>query len=193
MLQIIIRPNDRYSLGECAQMAVEAGAKWLQLAVSDGDIDALREEIDEIVTLCRDGGVILTVEDRPDLARDFGLHGVFLHAGSQSPVAVRENLGAEAIIGAEAGSAGTAMSLYKADIDYVTVNLADSSAASVLADIRKAGCEVPVVACIPDAMLDDDAVAKAVAAGFSGACVGTAIFTGGDPVARIEGILKTIS
>jgi len=37
MVQILIRPNDKFSISEMAQMAIEAGAAWIVLSVGNGD------------------------------------------------------------------------------------------------------------------------------------------------------------
>lgn len=76
-----------------AQMAIEGGCGWLVLRVPDyGDYE-LRQICPEIVELCRESSVMLTVEDRPELAKEFGMHGVYLHIGAGVPTSVREQLG----------------------------------------------------------------------------------------------------
>ena len=194
MLQIILTPNDKYSLAESAQMAVEAGAMWLQLSLPDMSDEMIREEVRDIVTLCRESGVILTIEDRPDMARELGLHGVFLHTGKASPVSVREELGPEAIIGTEIGSADAALSMARADIDYVAMSPETQNCAPVIADIRSAGCEIPVVAYAPRTSLFDEETDAVMAQGFSGICGGARIFAeDGDPVVKIESVLRHLS
>ena len=121
MLQIIISPSERYSIGEMAQMAVEAGATWLVLSLPETDAGAMREMCADIVELCRESGVMLSVENNVVAARELALHGVFLSNNEVSPVKVREELGAEAIIGAVVGTPDAALSLERADIDYVAL------------------------------------------------------------------------
>lgn len=194
MLQIIIRPNDRYSLAESAQMAVEAGAMWLQLAVGDMPDEIVRQEAADIVTLCRDGGVILTIENRVDVARELGLHGVFLTESDKSPLQVREELGPEAIVGTVTGSPDAAVSMSNADIDYVALTPSVKEPADLIAAVRNAGCQIPVVAYRPGSRLDNGEVAAIMAAGYSGICGGDRIFIGDpDPVKRIEDILAQLS
>lgn len=57
--------------------------------------------------------------------RELSLHGVFLTKNDASPVKVREELGAEAIIGAIVGTPDAALSLERADIDYVALTKSD--------------------------------------------------------------------
>ncbi len=194
MLQIIISPNNKYSLAESAQMAVEAGAMWLQLSVGDMADEVLRQEAADIVTLCRDGGVILTIENRVEMARELGLHGVFITDDRHSPVLVRQDLGPEAIVGTVVGASDAAVSMANADIDYVALAPSCKNAAELIAAVRSTGCMIPVVAYRPDSDLNDNEIAAIMGDGFSGICGGNAIFEQhADPVKRIEEILRKLS
>ena len=189
MIQIIISPNPQYSLSEMAQMACEAGAAWLVLSLPEGS-DELRDEIEQIVQLCRDGGVILTAE-RADIAREHKLHGVFIDSADVSAVKLREEFGAEAIIGAIVRSAESAAALARADIDYVALRPGEVDAPALIASLRSTGCNIPVVALVPDMEAGSDAAAF-MAQGFSGICTGKRFFTGSNPVADIEQLLNTL-
>ena len=173
-----------------AQMAVEAGAAWLQLRVPEVSDAELREVCPDIISMCREGGVILTIEDRVEMARELGLHGIFLHKGAASPVAVRQDLGPEAIIGAEIGSPDAAATLEKADIDYVALSETGAGAVALINDIRAAACPIPVVAYVPDEALTPDVVTRLLGEGFSGICSEGGFFSAADPVAAIENVLK---
>ena len=96
MLQIIISFSERYSIGEMAQMAVEAGASWLVLSLPGNDAGQTREMCADVVELCRESGVMLSIENCVESARELAMHGVFLTDKNISPVKVREELGAEA-------------------------------------------------------------------------------------------------
>ncbi|MCM1067614.1 MAG: thiamine phosphate synthase [Muribaculaceae bacterium] len=173
-----------------AQMACEAGAEWLVLALPEGT-EGLRDELEQIVTLCRDGGVIVTA-DNVEVARELGLHGVFVDGAETSAVRLREELGAEAIIGTIIRSSDSAPALQRADIDYVALRPEEVDAAAVIAGIRAAECQIPVVAYVPAMKVDADAAAAYMAQGFSGICAGTRFFDGADPVAEIEQLLNAI-
>ena len=123
MLQYLLTPSEEYSRAELAQMAIEGGCKWIVLPTDGLDDAAVREECSEIVPLCREAEVILTLTDRPELARELGLHGVYLTGGCGiTPAKVREELGAEAIIGVEVSSAASIKPLEAMDIDYAVLN-----------------------------------------------------------------------
>lgn len=190
MLQIILETNDTYSLSEMAQMAIEGGCAWLQLNVAGLSDDELRLSVPEIVELCRENGTMLTVADHPELAKEFGLHGVLLHLGAVSPLQVREELGAEAVIGAEIGAAESAVSLAKADIDYVILSEDIDDASKTIAQTRAAGCNIPFVAVTDDFTIDN--FRKLFAQGFDGICAAASIFSTHDPVAEINRISEQL-
>lgn len=189
MLQVIITPGDKYSLAEEAQMAVEAGAQWLQLRVPQMSDEAIREAAPDIISLCREAGVMLTIEDNIAMARELGLHGVFIHAGA-NPVKVREELGAEAVIGTIIGSADSAVAMSRADIDYVA--LTEDVSSALIADVRTAGCRIPVVAYRPGSLFTEGEVEGLMTEGFSGLCGADGVFSTDDPVGRIEKILRQL-
>lgn len=187
MLQIIISPSERYSIGEMAQMAVEAGATWLVLSLTETDAGAMREMCADIVELCRESGVMLSVENNVEAARELALHGVFLTNNEVSPVKVREELGAEAIIGAVVGTPDAALSLERADIDYVALRQSDPALIMV---VRNAEGKIPVVAYMPDFVPTPENIALIKTDGFSGLCAGPKFFEAEDPVASVS---ETIS
>ncbi len=181
MLQVLIEINDRYSLPEMAQMAVEAGCGWIVLGAGISEAEK-REHYPAIVELCRESGVMLTATGDVEAAKEYGLHGVFLPLGAVSPLKVREELGAEAVIGAEAGEGSVILELERADIDYVAVR-PDAKAASIIAEVRGAGSNFPIVAYAESASLEE--VASLKETGYSGICCGKALFELADPIERI--------
>lgn len=187
MLQVLIEKNDRYSLTEVAQMAIEAECSWLVLA---GGLDETekRESYPDIVEMCRQSGVMLSVEDEPEVAKEYGMHGVFLSKGGLSPIKMREELGPEAVIGAEVGASSVAAELARADIDYVSLPVAMpvEEAAAIIAETRLAGTKIPFVArCKASEEAD-----VMMAAGFSGICCGKALYESGDPVENIASLRR---
>ena len=122
MLQFIARINDRYSVAELAQMAIEGGCHWVELDLPDASDDFVRETALELKNLCMETGTFLTIVDRPEVAKEAGLHGVQLRgANARRAAEVREELGAEAIIGIEAAGADAILRTQNLDIDYATL------------------------------------------------------------------------
>lgn len=193
MLQFQLRPNPRYSLAELAQMAIEGGCGWIVLSAPGVTDEALREEFAELVPLCREAEVILTVEDRPEAAREHGLHGVYLSSTSGiSPAKVREELGAEAIIGVEAGSASTIRPLEAMDIDYAVLSptLSIDKCEEIIRDVRSAGATLPIVAAFPPTA---EIAAELISRGASGILAGKYISGADDPVEATRRLTAAIA
>ncbi len=186
MLQFIAQINDRYSVAETVQMAIEGGCRWIQLHLPDLSDEDIRQMAGDIVEMCREAAAFLTIEDRPELAKELGLHGVHLKdLKGRSAASYRDELGPEAVIGIESGSASSILSLRNADIDYVTTP-ADMSAeaiAELIATVREAGIELPIVAM--GEISPEDAVVY-IAAGASGIATGMHIIASKDPVRETE-------
>lgn len=193
MLQIRLTPDDRYSIAEMAQMAIEGGCGWIQLDTAGMDEAALREIGKELVPLCKETGTMLTLENNVGMARELGVHGVFL-TGDHNPVAVREELGPEAIIGVYNASADAAVSMERADIDYLIIpaDVKDEEAARIITDTRKAGAEIPFVSLSGRAPMTADGFAAILSLGFAGILAGSEMFKADDPVEHIEKIIATL-
>ncbi len=186
MIQILLDKNEKYSMTEMAKIAVEAGCGWLILP--DTDIEKFRTDIPDIVDLCREAGVILTVRNDIDSAREFGLHGIMLDLGN-NPIAARGDLGAEAIIGCVIADSSAASALSMADIDYFIL---EPSQADIIEKARNAAVENHFVALCKGADIDNDTIDTIRAAGFSGICADSSIFNDENPEERIARLTKTI-
>lgn len=193
MLQFIAQTNDRYSVEESIQMAIEGGCRWIQLhlpGLTDEDIKAMSGDI---IALCCESAAFLTVEDRPELAKELGLHGVHLTSASdRSAAKVREELGPEAVIGVEVSSAAAVMALRNADIDYVTLpaDMAVGEIAELVSVVRDAEITTPIVA--TGDITPEDALVY-MAAGVSGIATGKPIIDAKDPVKEVELMLNNLN
>lgn len=182
MLQFIARINDKYSVAETAQMAIEGGCKWIELDLPGCSDEFVRNTALELKNLCVETGTFLTIVDRPEVAREAGLHGVQLRGTrAAEAAAVREQLGAEAIIGIEAASAADILKVQNLDIDYATLpaGLPLERVAAIVADVRKAESRLPVVA---SGEFSPEEAIEAIVAGASGVAVSSAIISADDPV-----------
>ena len=193
MLQFIAQTNDRYSVAETVQMAIEGGCRWIQLhlpEMSDDDIKALAPDI---IAICRDASAFLMIEDRPELARELGLHGVHVVTVSdRSAAKIREELGPEAVIGVDVTSAAGVTALRNADIDYVTLpaDMAVGEITELVSTVRDAGIETPIVA--TGDITPEDALVY-MAAGVSGIATGRPIIDAKDPVAEVRLMLDCLN
>ncbi len=198
MLQYILTGSERYSVAELAQMAIEGGCQWIDLCLPAMTDEEIRAAVaPDVVEMCREGGVFLTVSDRPELARELGLHGVRLSARffaehpSDTPAKLREDLGPEAVIGVETADPTAVAALVAADIDFVTLPAAFTSARreAFVAELRDAGRHLPVVAQGDFSPAD---CAVALAEGCNGVAVGKTITDAPDPTEAVREILDVI-
>lgn len=192
MLQIILpRDNDKYSVPELAQMAIEGGCRWLRLDGTDSSDEYIRELCAEIVPLCRESGVMLSLDGKAELAKELGLHGVHIADKNVQPAAVREDLGPEAVIGVTCCDPALALMLMKADIDYVQLpdDFDDDRIAGFMIDFRELDPHYPVVALGGDSAATAAAV---MALGVSGIAVDMGRLKGDDPVKAVADILASV-
>ena len=191
MLQYILSDNTNYSVGELAQMAIEGGCQWICIHLPEADDSEIRESVEpDVIQLCRESGVFLTIDDRPTLSRDLGLHGVrlsrrfFLDNPDNTPLSVREDLGPEAIIGIELTDLSALPQLIQADIDFATIRMKDSIEDMVgfIYKLRQINKTFPIVA---EGDFDTEQVAALIEKGYSGVAIGRPISNAKDPVEAI--------
>ena len=196
MLQIIVENSDKYSIPELAQMAIEGNCGWIQLHMPDADDSEVREVCAELIPLCKETSTILTLEDRPELARELGIHGVHLTAAAGvSARSVRENLGPEAIIGAEVADAQSIITLKGADIDYVTLppSLDRTRCAGIIDAATSAGCGIPVVVSAPRNINPQEIAALMADTHAAGVAMSSTVITAEpDPADTVRKIIDTL-
>lgn len=199
MLQYILTPDERYSAGELAQMAIEGGCGWISINAPELSDEQLREALaPDVVEMCREAGVFLTLDDRPELARELGLHGVrlsreFLFAHpAQTPMALREELGPEAVIGVETSDPSVVPGLLPADIDFVTLPADFDSEArrGFVNRLKELDVAIPVVA---SGDFTPEKACEAIADGCRGVAVGSAITGAPDPVVATAALINALA
>lgn len=123
MLQFTARDTGRFSMAETAQMALEGGCRWIDMAFpEEAATDEVRSVAGEIKEMCQEAGAFLVIRDRVDEARQLGLHGVYLSCGGlKGAFAARDALGPEAVVGAAVYAAPDIEEAARGDIDYVTL------------------------------------------------------------------------
>lgn len=199
MLQYILTESHRWSPAELAQMAVEGGCLWISIDLPDLTDAEIREIVEpDIIEMCREASVFLTVDDRPDLARELGLHGVrlskkyFLEHTETTPLSMREELGPEAVIGIELTDPTALPSLVPADLDFVTLPRSVNSADRVrfIEAIKNLGIAIPVV---QEGCRTVDEAIEAMVDGCSGVAVSSMVSDSKDPVTTIRDILYALA
>lgn len=193
MLQFIVQTNDRYSIEETAQIAIEGGCRWIQLHLPDLTDSEIKSIAPSLIELCRETAVFLLIEDRPELAKELGLHGIHITLSSSlSPAALREELGPEAVIGVDVSTSQAIIDLRNADIDYVSISseLGIEKISDIIEEVRKAEIEIPVV--VTGDISPEDAVAY-IAVGASGIATSKPLIESKDPVRETEIMIHNLS
>jgi len=179
---------------ELAQMAIEGGCTWIQVRLPENSgADVSRETLTDLVTVCREASAFLIFEDKAELAREMGVHGVHIsHGGLAKAVETRELLGPEAVVGVELATATDIDAAQRADIDYVSLpaSMPMDRAAQLIAYVRTSAITIPIVA---TGCNTPSEVPIFMAAGFNGLAIGTAIYEAADPVARTKEFIKALT
>lgn len=111
--------QSRYSHVDLARMAIEGGADTIQFRQKKGTSLELYNNAEAIITLCRDAGVTMIVDDRIDIAFAVDADGV--HLGQKDipiPVA-RKLLGENKLIGGSATDFDELKKVIDSGADYV--------------------------------------------------------------------------
>lgn len=203
MLQFITHPNDKYSIAEEVQMAIEGGCRWIQLRMKEASDEEIKAVALDIIPMCKDNGVILVIDDRVELTKELQVHGVHLGKDDMHPAQAREYLGAEAIIGATANTAADIIALRKVDIDYIGLGpfrytttksklspvLGLDGYRAIVKEVREAGINIPIVA-IGGITIDD--IEAIMSTGVNGIALSGEIINAENPTAHTANIFKKL-
>lgn len=191
MLQFIAEQNSKYSIAEQINLAIQGGCTWIQLHLPNNSDDEVRDILTEIIPICRKSGTILMLEDHPEIAREKGVHGVHLTNTSANARQLRQDFGAEAIIGINVVSAQGIPTLAKLDIDYVAIapELSMSDAKEIVDTVRSLNCNIPIVLTGDFNCLD---IANIRATGASGVATGKKLIADNDPTNAVAQLITAL-
>lgn len=196
MLIFIAKRHTGFTLIEQVNTAIQAGCGWIQVSVKDFTETEINDSMDSIVNECREQGVILTIEDNIELAEKYGVHGVYISDADANARAVRERMGAEAIIGIESKSASSVATLAAFDIDYVTLSdgMDIVQIAEFVKTVRDGGVSMPIVAVGKFACNNIRELCDADISGFA-LCMEDIMERAGEanPIKAVDEILTTIN
>lgn len=182
--------QSRFSHAEIARLALEVGVDAIQFREKrPWTTRELVEVAREILANCQRHGGTLVVDDRADVARAAGAHGLHLGRHDLDVATARAILGADAVIGGTANSYEEAARVWSSDVDYIGVgpiygtrskaNPAPAMGLETLARIC-ANSTVPVVAI---GSITADRIPEVLGAGAYGVAVLSAVVAAGDPPA----------
>lgn len=182
------------SHSEQVRIALDAGARWIQIRAKRMHDNELCRVAEEAVGLAHGTPSRILVNDRVEVALRSGAHGVHLGLEDLPVVEARLILGDRAVIGATAHTLQEAITQAEAGADYLGVGpfrwtdtktnlrpvLGPEGLRDLMNEIRKAGIELPVFA-IGGIRPDD--IKPILDAGADGAAVSSAINRANDPQA----------
>jgi thiamine-phosphate pyrophosphorylase len=116
--QFITHDIDQLTHIEQAQIACQAGAKWIQYRCLTKDDEALLKDINIIAEICDDWGATLIVTNHTHLNRKADIQGFHIEDMDADFVALREQLGEDITIGGSSNTAKGLLRLAAEGVDY---------------------------------------------------------------------------
>jgi thiamine-phosphate pyrophosphorylase len=158
--QFITHDIDQLTHIEQAQIACEAGAKWIQYRCLTKDDEALLKDINIIAEICDDWGATLIVTNHVHLNRKADIQGFHIEDMEADFLALREQLGEDITIGGSSNTAEGLLRLAAEGVDYagcgpfsITTTKPNNSAllgiegyAKVAALLKEKDIDMPVLA-----------------------------------------------
>lgn len=202
-LQYIPGEVSGFSRTELARIACEAGVRWIQLRIKEGDDFEWEKEAVEIVEVCREYDATIIINDRVDIAARMMADGVHLGKSDMDPLEARALLGEKAIIGATANTFSDVQLLVKKEVDYIGLGpfrftetkkdlspvLGIEGYQLILQQINKTGIKTPVYAI--GGIVEKD-IQPLMETGVSGIVVSGLITNSADKVATTKNIISCI-
>ena len=182
-----------------ARAYVKAGVRLLQVRAKAMPSGAFLDACDEVVAAAREAGALVTVNDRPDIARLSEAAGVHVGQDDLSIGAVRRLVGPDAIVGLSTHTPAQIDHASRAPISYVAVGPAfdtvskptgyDAVGLDLVRYAARSPGGRPVVA-IGGITLDR--APKVLEAGAASVAVISDLLTGGDPQARARAFVELL-
>ncbi len=116
-----------------ARRAIELNARWIHCDQPDA--------IGEMIELCREANVILTLESDEKKVMETLVHGVILNPGDTPAEKVREYLGPNAVIGCRVSSLFEIMNLAPLDVDFFVLSAPLDEFGNIVRMARSKGVE----------------------------------------------------
>jgi len=116
-----VRVQSRHTHEEIAELACAGGADVIQLRDKEMPDEAFMRVAEAILSVCRAHDAQLIINDRVEVARAVGAHGVHVGRDDMRVQDARVVLGTCAVIGTSAGNADQAQEAHRAGADYVGV------------------------------------------------------------------------
>lgn len=203
MLQFIT--NSKTVDGTIAQalQALAGGCRWVQVRMKDADDATVSEVVKTLLPKFNEHNAKLIIDDRVDLVKKLGAHGVHLGQNDMSPIVARVVLGDEKIIGFTVNNIRHAQEAISAPIDYIGMGpwrftttkqklapiLGAEGIKSIVSYLHQNDVSVPVVA-IGGITIDD--VPEVMATGVSGVAISGEIAKADNPIEQTKRFIESL-
>lgn len=203
-LQFITHQTERFTPFEGAKAALAGGCRWIQLRMKDTGKEELLHTARRLRALCDSYQAVLIIDDHVDVALQSGADGVHLGKADMDPVAAREILGSQKIIGGTANTIEDIRELVAKNVNYIGLGpfrftetkknlsalLGIEGYRRIFEECRREGIELPVVAI---GGITDRDIPEILSAGASGIALSSMILAAQDPVAETRRLLEILS
>lgn len=191
-----------WTLPDFASACMDGGATLLQVRAKHTPSRAFLDDTQRIVQRAEASGATIIVNDRADIAKLAGAHGVHVGQDDLSPAAVRHVVGAHALIGLSTHSAQQLAAATSEPVHYVAIGPVFSTVtkntgytAVGLESVREASeamrdVRTPVVGI---GGITIDRAPEVIHAGATAVAVITDILVGNDPAARVRAFLERLA
>ena len=191
-----------WTLRDFASACMDGGATLLQVRAKHTPSGAFLDDTEQIMRRAAAAQTTIIVNDRADIARLAGAHGVHVGQDDLTPTAVRHLIGAHALVGLSTHTAEQLAAAMREPVQYVATGPIFGTATKDtgylpvgLRAVREAAgaardTHMPVVA-IGGITLD--LAPEVLEAGASAVAVITDILVGNDPAARVRAFLERLA
>ncbi len=188
-----------WSVPDLAAACLAGGVRWLQVRGAGVATETLVRWCDEIVPMAARTGAAVIVNDRVDVARMCGAHGVHLGQHDLPVGAARRQLGREAIVGLSTHSAEERADAWSQPLTYVAVGpvfatptKATGHAPVGLDAVRDAAARRPARPVVAIGGITLERAPAVVAAGAAAVAVIGDLLAGDDPAARVRAYVDAL-
>ena len=184
---------------DLAAACLAGGARWLQVRGGDAATGTLLRWCDDAVRLAAPHRAVVIVNDRADVARLAGAHGVHVGQRDLPAAVVRRQLGPDAVVGLSTHTAAERDEAWSQPLTYVAVGpiFATSTKATGYAPVgleavRAAAGRRPARPVVAIGGITLRTAPAVVAAGAAAVAVAGDLFAGGDPQARVRAYVDVL-
>lgn len=187
-----------------AQLACQAGGKWVQYRCFNKPDDELLDEAHQIAAICDDWGATLIITDHIHLLDKADIQGVHIEDMQADFIAIRQKIGPDKTLGASANSIEDIQRIASTNaVDYIGCGpfgltdtkpndydlLGISGYKTIIENLNKLGIQIPVLAV--GGVREEDVTAL-MQTGIYGIAVSAAVNKASDPSVAFKEIYKKL-